>query len=215
MTCKLLLVAYRCSPTTRAIRAGVGFTPFTATPSRTRAWRRARRGPATRTLRRATAQDLERNFSLFWNGINEPESSAAYFGAEITLPPWKTGLLETGTPSAWKPPVGSAPLAHGDAVEAAYARAVATARTDNDADVVAQALLELGDFKALTGHPTAAAFHWSACVDQITGCYRAVTTAGASAVPGDPEACLRRYGVWGGLRGARAGVPPPAPDSKA
>ena len=164
----------------------------------------ARRGPATRTLRRATAQDLERNFSLFWNGINEPESSAAYFGAEITLPPWKTGLLETGTPSAWKPPVGSAPLAHGDAVEAAYARAVATARTDNDADVVAQALLELGDFKALTGHPTAAAFHWSACVDQITGCYRAVTTAGASAVPGDPEACLRRYGLWGCLRGAQA-----------
>ena len=164
----------------------------------------ARRGPATRTLRRATAEDLERNFSLFWNGINEPESTAAYFGAEITLPPWKTGLLETGTPSAWKPPVGSAPLAHGDAVEAAYARAVATARTDNDADVVAQAFLELGDFKALAGHPTAAAFHWSACVDQITGCYRAVTTAGASAVPGDPEACLRRYGLWGCLRGAQA-----------
>ena len=164
----------------------------------------ARRGPATRTLRRATAEDLERNFSLFWNGINEPESTAAPFGAEITLPPWKTGLLETGTPSTWKPPVGSAPLSHGDAVEAAYVRAVATARTDNDAGVVAQALLELGDFKALAGHPTAAAFHWSACVDQITGCYRAVTTAGASAVPGDPEACLRRYGLWGCLRGAQA-----------
>ena len=166
----------------------------------------ARRGPATRTLRRAGAEDLERNFSLFWNGIDEPESIAStrYFGAEVTLPPWKSGLLETGKPSTWKPPVGSAPLAHGDAVEAAYARAVATARTGNDAGVIAQALLELGDFEAASGHPRKAASHWSACVDQITGCYRTVTTAGASALPGDPEACLRRYGLWGCLRGAQA-----------
>ena len=159
----------------------------------------ARRGPATRTLRTASARDLERNFSLFWNGINEPDATGAYFGAEITLPP--SGFIDG---DVFKAPAGAAPLSHEDAVEAAYARAVSLARVDNDRDAVAQALLELGDFKAKSGDLNAAAFHWGACVDQITGCYCTVTTAGGSATPGDPEACLRTYGLWGCLRGAVA-----------
>jgi len=67
-----------------------------------------------------------------------------------------------------------------------------------------QGLLELGDVKAREGDMHGAVAEWGACLDELSGCYHTVETAGASCLPPDPESRLRSFGLWGCMRGAAA-----------
>ena len=57
---------------------------------------------------------------------------------------------------------------------------------------------------AREGDMPGAMAEWGACLDELSGCYHTVETAGASCLPPDPESRLRSFGLWGCMRGAAA-----------
>ena len=89
-------------------------------------------------------------------------------------------------------------------VGAAYGDAAATAKTHNDRETLCQSLLELGDVRAREGDVAGAVQDWSDCLDELTGCYKTIETAGCASLPPDAESRLRAFGLWGCARGACA-----------
>ena len=72
-------------------------------------------------------------------------------------------------------------------VGVAYGDAAATAKTHNDRETLCQSLLELGDVRAREGDVAGAVQDWSDCLDELTGCYKTIETAGCASLPPDAE----------------------------
>ena len=186
-----------CWKVSRRARARLGPGP---SPSRRRDARAlasidaasTRKGPGDRTL--AAPRGTWSETPLFWNGINEPESSAAISARS----PSRRGKPGSGPAhphvetACWLCSVGARRRGGGGA-----RRAVATARTDNDADVVAQAFPNRR-FQGAHRAPDGGGIPWSACVGQITGCYRAMHRGRIRGA--EDGACLRGTACGGVCR---------------